>query len=292
MSAPLRLFLGHHKCATGWTNAILRDTSRRLGWRFEIVNRPVDWAHHGSLAALVEARTPDVLSFNNADARHLEGLPAWRGFHVVRDPRDVVVSGYFSHLHSHPTEGWPELEAHREVLRGLPLAEGLLLEMEFSRPFLELMSRWDYDRPEVLEVRFETLTQRPVETFIQIYSHLSMLQEPASGPVAQAFRRLAMSMNRLNARGRGLPPLHLPLFPFQHRLEGLPGDQLPTILERRRFEKMSGGRRRGDESVRSHYRRGVAGDWRNHFEPVHVERFKREYGDLLIRLGYERDGSW
>jgi hypothetical protein len=292
MSGPLRLFLGHHKCATGWTNAVLRDTTRRLGWGFDIVNRPVDWAPFGSLAAMVKARGPDVLSFNNVDATHLHGLPEWRGFHVVRDPRDVLVSGYFSHKHSHPTAGWPELEAHREALQSLSPTEGLLLEMEFSRPFLGLMERWDYGHSEVLEIRFEELTRRPFETFARIYGHLSMLREEEPGRTSRSFRSLVMSMNRLNARGRGLPPFHLPLCPIRYRLEDISADSLRAILERRRFEKMSGGRTRGKESVRSHYRKGVSGDWRNHFETVHIRRFKEEYGDLLIQLGYEENTAW
>lgn len=39
-------------------------------------------------------------------------------------------------------------------------------------------------------------------------------------------------------------------------------------------------------------RKGIAGDWRNHFREVHVQAFKEVAGDALIRLGYERDLDW
>ena len=40
------------------------------------------------------------------------------------------------------------------------------------------------------------------------------------------------------------------------------------------------------------FRKGRAGDWRNHFAPEHEDAFKAIAGDLLIDLGYEKDLSW
>jgi hypothetical protein len=40
------------------------------------------------------------------------------------------------------------------------------------------------------------------------------------------------------------------------------------------------------------FRKGVIGDWREHFEPRHTEAFKAIAGDALVRLGYEADDSW
>lgn len=39
-------------------------------------------------------------------------------------------------------------------------------------------------------------------------------------------------------------------------------------------------------------RKGIHGDWRNHFNERHIADFKRVAGDLLIRLGYEMDTDW
>ncbi len=156
-SHPLCVFFRHHKCATGWIDGILREVCFYMGWRFRIVHRPADFAAHGSLGRLVEAERPEVLAFTNADAAHLDDLPPFRGFHVIRDPRDVVVSGYLSHRYSHPTQDWPELAEHRRRLQQVSPQEGLFLEMNFSREWLAHMREWDYTRPDVLELKMDVM---------------------------------------------------------------------------------------------------------------------------------------
>ncbi len=58
------------------------------------------------------------------------------------------------------------------------------------------------------------------------------------------------------------------------------------------FERLSKGRERGQEDTSSFYRKGVAGDWNNYFTERDKEIYKAEAGELLIRLGYERDLDW
>ncbi|MBD0356364.1 MAG: sulfotransferase [Rubrobacter sp.] len=58
------------------------------------------------------------------------------------------------------------------------------------------------------------------------------------------------------------------------------------------FERLSRGRERGEEDTSSFYRKGVAGDWKNYFTERDKEIYKEEAGELLIRLGYERDLDW
>jgi hypothetical protein len=40
------------------------------------------------------------------------------------------------------------------------------------------------------------------------------------------------------------------------------------------------------------FRSGKAGGWRSQFNPQHKMIFKEISGDLLIRLGYEKDNDW
>lgn len=40
------------------------------------------------------------------------------------------------------------------------------------------------------------------------------------------------------------------------------------------------------------FRKGVSGGWKEHFGPDNIAVFKREAGDLLIELGYERGFEW
>jgi hypothetical protein len=58
------------------------------------------------------------------------------------------------------------------------------------------------------------------------------------------------------------------------------------------FESLSKGRQKGEEDPTSLLRKGIAGDWRNVFTEKDKAIFKEEAGDLLIELGYERDGNW
>jgi hypothetical protein len=68
--------------------------------------------------------------------------------------------------------------------------------------------------------------------------------------------------------------------------------RLEALVAKYSFAKLSGGRERGTEDSKSHYRKGVHGDWRNHFSPAVKRRFKVLYNDLLVMGGYEKDANW
>jgi lipopolysaccharide transport system ATP-binding protein len=67
--------------------------------------------------------------------------------------------------------------------------------------------------------------------------------------------------------------------------------QLKNIVETNSFEAQT-GRRKGEEDIQSHFRKGIVGDWRNYFTDEIKDKFKELYGDLLIQTGYEKDYSW
>ena len=73
---------------------------------------------------------------------------------------------------------------------------------------------------------------------------------------------------------------------------GISPRRLRRAIKRESFERLSGGRSRGEEDVSDHYREGIAGDWRNYFDAPLKDAFKERYGDLLIEAGYERDNDW
>ena len=61
----------------------------------------------------------------------------------------------------------------------------------------------------------------------------------------------------------------------------LPRQQEISILEQAIAPKKSGT-----------FRKGQPGNWREHFTEANKTSFKRQAGDLLIRLGYEEDQNW
>jgi hypothetical protein len=77
------------------------------------------------------------------------------------------------------------------------------------------------------------------------------------------------------------------------RFLGLPYDDalVADLLERSSF-RFHAGRERGQENRKRFYRKGIVGDWRNHFTAEHKRIFKAVAGDMLIRLGYEKDLAW
>jgi hypothetical protein len=67
--------------------------------------------------------------------------------------------------------------------------------------------------------------------------------------------------------------------------------RLREVVRSHRFEAQS-GRKPGTEDAQAHERKGIAGDWRNHFTDRVRAEFKRCYGSLLIATGYEKDFNW
>ncbi|MDD2921821.1 MAG: sulfotransferase domain-containing protein [Anaerolineales bacterium] len=67
--------------------------------------------------------------------------------------------------------------------------------------------------------------------------------------------------------------------------------KLEQVLANNNFSALS-ARTRGEEDPNSHYRKGIAGDWKNHFTDKVKDEFKRMYGRLLIDTGYEKDLLW
>ncbi len=75
---------------------------------------------------------------------------------------------------------------------------------------------------------------------------------------------------------------------LQHFEIDLPAEQVKAIAEAHSFQKAT-GRQAGQEDATSFNRKGVAGDWINHFSAEHSERFRSCADDRLERIGYTWD---
>lgn len=79
-------------------------------------------------------------------------------------------------------------------------------------------------------------------------------------------------------------------------LEDLTGEPIDPWRLDAAVEKFSmlrqTGRAPGTEDVAQHIRKGIVGDWRNHFSREAAEVFDDLAGDALVALGYETDRSW
>ena len=114
-------YFGHHKCASAWFCGVIPAVCQDLGLSWHTTSSFADF-DFGSPAGRA-----DFLLFRNAGMNHVPRARDCRGFHVIRDPRDVVVSAYHSHRNSHPaTAEWRELNEIRERPNGMSFEAGLL----------------------------------------------------------------------------------------------------------------------------------------------------------------------
>jgi hypothetical protein len=284
----LRAFFGRHKSASTWARSILHDAAEALNLNIMTVHVAEQWAAYPSLGDMVRAEKPDLLIMTNAQQSDVDTLPEMRAFHIIRDPRDIVVSGYFSHLHSHPEAvggiPWPELVEHRKTLKERDHDGGLFAEIEFSDLWFETMGSWNYHNPGVLELHMEDVISDPVKMWTLIFSHLDLLAEDAGDDrLRSAITTWNLAARRNNPRSLATLRRVLPRAPLRR----LATPYVTSAMQRFSFSRLSQGRAPGEEDPTSHYRRGVAGDWRGHLKAEHLDAFRARYGDLVERLGYE-----
>ncbi len=180
--------------------------------------------------ATIGEKTPDnVLHF----ALLAELLPHAKFVHVIRDPRDCAVSGWFHNQRSNPGEARHRFGTLSDYLR--MTAERWTTVVAVAAEFAEAHPASSF------EVRYEDLVAQPRETLGGLLRFLGVAATPR---LIDACRAEAA------------------------------------------FEKLSGGRQRGEEDRASFFRRGQAGDWRNHVSAEENAAFLALYGPIMARHGY------
>ncbi len=285
---PLLAYFGHHKAGSSSIVSIIADVCsqmclKRGAYQMGGYYKPKEPGY--DLQTFAEENNLDFVIYRNADSQHIENLTNYKGFHVVRDPRDILVSAYFSHLHSHGTKNWHDLTVYRQKLQKLDKYEGLLMEMEFSRVNFEKMYDWDYSLSNVLDIKMEDLFANSQEQFINIFKFLGILDSSTEKIGSDLNDEIAKTVNRVNIKTNGL-------FPLKFSREKISGERISKIVAENSFAKKAKGRKKGKENLKHHYRKGVKGDWKNHLTAEHIIAFKDNYNDLLLKLGYESDPDW
>lgn len=262
-SHPQLYICCHHKVGTVLLHRVFETICMKLGWSFQgiygLCVRPPE--------AQVVLLAHSLLGFDLKQAR------PYRGIHVVRDPRDVIVSGYL--YHKRCTEAWcinenfdltppilfprvPLSQQHRpeEWKRQYLLrlanksyqrnlldrgeADGLLFEMQhYGAWTIESMLGWNYADPQLLELQFEALIGNFDETFRRIFAHceFSKRQTEMALEIAQM-----QDLNRMSAQ---------------------------QLAERK------------------HITTRQTSKWRPYFEDAQRKAFTEQFGDAAVRLGYE-----
>lgn len=282
-SKTIFCYLGHHKCGSQWIQSIVREfcnnTGLIHGHAFSNNKFKPDFPSY------LEEKNFDFFSYTNANYKDVLQLSNFQGFHVIRDPRDIVVSAYFSHLYSHPTDNNEMLQKEREILKSLSQEEGLIQEIKFNASNFQNMYDWDYYNPNILEIKMEDLMKDSYGVFVDIFQFLGVIIDEKADLDERLNYMFGETVKKLQQKF-----LKKTIVPV--KIKKVPHDKVLGIVYRNSFKKKTKGRKPGQESQISHYRKGISGDWKNYFNQDHINTFKEEYGDLLVKLGYEKDNDW
>lgn len=162
-----RFFFGHHKCATNWIRRVIKDVCQKRQWNYKVIGGTNDSLVFPDSTVqfhmLVNSRVSDTQRMTKNAL----------GFHLIRDPRDALVSGYWSWKISHLNNSEKMLDI-REKLNVLDIEEGLLLMMDSLTTFQQLQ-KWNLGSYEnILDIRYEDLFQDTKGGFSRIFDFLQI----------------------------------------------------------------------------------------------------------------------
>lgn len=272
---PKVIFASHHKCATKWFLQLFLHGCGQMGWKLANIDLAKNLPD-GALAYCPEHQI-DFLFFSNADFEKMRDVEC-PVVHVVRDPRDILVSGYFSHRDSHETHNWPELVPHRKRLQSLNVREGLELELDFSHPLLHCLGSWpDDEKPNILTLHYEEFSRKPLDFIQAVLEHLGCISE-TDAALGAVLRSSRYWLSRA-ARRSGLD------LPECVKGKSLAADLWLGTAYRMRFSKLQ-KKGASTTSKTTHYRKGGWGQWRELLTTDLLEKFNDRYGYLVEKYGY------
>ncbi len=242
----------YHKCLTVYYAKVMRA----------LYNRIMPWTRgyrhfESNLSDFYEnLNRYRILSVNNHKLE-LARLGDFRITRFVRDPRDLVVSGYF--YHKRGAEAWCRVVGPREedwevvngtvpsgvgqthsfasYLQSIPVEEGLIAEIEFRKKHFQSMLEWPTEDERIATFRYEDIVGSEQGTFAQLFE----------------FYQLPWIDKTLGCLLAG---------------------------------RYSASRQQGRVA---HIRDPEPSQWKRVFTPRTTDYFNESYGPLLTRLGYGRD---
>ena len=169
---PNKILIGtDHKTGTVWLNSIFQKICRYHSLKLYKNN---------SLQEVIPPAKFDIFIQNHSmfDLESLE-VP-FRGMHIIRDPRDVIISGCFYHQRSkeewlhRPREKWQGLTYQEKINSYKTIDDQILFEMEnTAQNAIHRMVKWDYTNPYFYEVKYEELIEDyDLMLFHRIFSFL------------------------------------------------------------------------------------------------------------------------
>jgi|KBSSwiStaDraftv2_1062776.scaffolds.fasta_scaffold18118_6 hypothetical protein len=242
---PTLVHCAYHKCLTVYVD---RCFNRLLGDNFQnfFSDQAAFYARHHLVALSATSDfVPDV-----------SRLGDYRISRFIRDPRDLVVSGYFYHRRGgeewtlqtpdkwtwvgNIPKGMRSDESFSEHLQRLDQEDGLIAEIELRMHDFKTMVQWPTDDPAIKTWKYEDIIGHEVEIMDQVGEHYGWPEDTEPFSLRQDLRRWA---------------------------------------ERWRAKQTN--------EWETHVRDPRPGQWRKVFTPKVQAAFERMCGDLPTLLGYE-----
>jgi len=249
MADDYLIHCSYHKCLTVYYKRVMDAVFNRCQpWRRGYRH------YHSHLEDFYAGFRKDRIASVNNRALDLERLGRFRISRFIRDPRDLVVSGYFYHRRG--AEPWTTIESptaedwyfangvvphalrdsgrsFSQYLQSMPEEEGLLAELEFRRLHFESMAAWPSDRPDLITYRYEDILGNEVAVFRELFEFYGL--SPLERRLGTWFA------NRYSIGGRAADP---------------------------------------------HVRDPASGQWRKHFTPRVRQAFDASHPGLVDLFGY------
>ncbi|MFC2175548.1 sulfotransferase domain-containing protein [Bacteroidota bacterium] len=268
-SATPRIYIfSYHKVGTKLLAKIYQEICWQWGWNFKNIPGTVkDILSEIDVAVLLHSQV------------RVEGLSQpFKGVHLIRDPRDILISGYLYHMrtteewcineefHTGDTISYPQVpysqehrseewkvsylnglngKSYQNNLKALGQKDGILFEMErYADWTISEMAKWNYNDPRVLELKFEDLMS-DMHSVSKTMLEFSELDE----------KQVALGLK---------------------------------IADRENILKKS----EAEIDKHTHISSKNTTKWREYFDEDIKKAFIQRFGTILIDLGYEKNHNW
>lgn len=194
---PVIVHWGMHKAMTGYYSEVMLQLRKKTGLHLSAFYD--NTAGLGTEIRRISALPSSIVLLSDLlDIRVPSGMP-YLASRTLRDPRDLVVSGYFYHKKSpepwllRQDFDWEELMkdpaferwfdrrkcqwtglSFATVLQSLNRVDGLALEIVRLAPVLRRMERMDVNDERVLQINFEEILNHEVTAFRRLFAHYQL----------------------------------------------------------------------------------------------------------------------
>ncbi|GLX82104.1 sulfotransferase domain-containing protein [Thalassotalea eurytherma] len=252
---PILVHCSYHKCLTKYFARVFKGIYNKSPFKSS------GYVHFNSvLADFYDKRQHYQLTSVNNHAIDLTSLgDNYRVTRFIRDPRDMIISGYF--YHKKAAEPWCEVvdpseqdwqvvngnipsqmkagESYAQLLNRLDFEQGLMAEIEFRKFHFESMRYWPVDNPNIKLIRYEEMLGNELATFQEVFE----------------FYQLGWLATKI-------------------------GEHFAKKYSASVAKKAKG-------HLATHMRDPESNQWKKHFSDEITEYFHTKYGDIIQSHGYE-----